>query len=1656
MSQGKKFGTFEGVYTPSVLTILGVIMYMRMGAVVGYASNIFMVIAIIVLAHLVSVTTGLSVSSVATDKKIKAGGIYYMLSRSLGLPIGGAIGITLFIATALSISLYLVGFGESLLPIMQDWLGIEEITTNHLRIVASIALFFVVTIAFISTSLAMKVQYIILALIGLSLVSIFFGNTSRLTEGTDVIESVSFPVLFGIFFPAVTGFTAGVAMSGDLKDPKKSIPWGTMLSVGTGLVVYLVLAIFIYFAIPSNILQTNFSALIDYGWIPILVLLGVWGATLSSALGGILGAPRILQAMSVDSITPKIFASGVGKENEPRNALVLTFIIAEIGILIGELNVIAEVLAMFYMAAYMFINLSCALEQWASPDFRPKFRIHSIIPIVGTIATFLLMIQLNLVAALASVLIMAVIFVFLTKRQLQLGSGDVWQSVWSSVVKLGLKNLHKKSTHKRNWEPNILLFSGGTEARPHLLSFSKAVAGRNGMISNFDLVENPSAKVLFPKHKQAVTKDDLVDDSIFHRKQECQNIFKGIEAIASTYGFSGVEPNTVLMGWARNTKDPIWFAQMKQKLHALDYNVMFLDYDKEKGFGNKSRIDIWWQDLSEESDLTLQIAKLMLASEDWSQAKVRVLYINQENNQKLVLEEAIRRRIDKLRIDVDFEVINNELERKEFFEIIKINSYESDLILLQIPELQEGGEATFVKNTNNFLDVMGTTLLVRASSHFYEEEGFDPILEKQYQNAFDYELDVDDNLDPVELGLPGYAALDTELHQIDNKLHALNRAFAEDIYEAYSNVYLSFHSILKEKVNEEKESVYQIVKTLVEDLEESRWEGISDVIAAGIKQHVKSLDDVVKALPPVIERVYTSEELAIVPGEPAREVKYKKKLARRKKAKIKLGKVATHHFEEGYLINLKKQLNIIGLSGFILNNKIKNWSRQLENGIDLDQLERDLIEQLKREKTIFLRELNGLGRRFCNSVTRDVSTYNINEVTIEREEERRPKKIKQSYTQIASYPENWLINQKMLTNQLLININLLVLAHELAPVMEKTAFRLTNNLIDKSRDQFQAVRSKLSKLTLEDINELEGQLARISNSVNLENNLKIVIQKIDKSLNEHCIESEVLSPQKLNDFETNQYGIEPTMINVRKVAGHLIENEIVSRLKDVSQLAYNETRSEILKIENAIRLIRFTLQNKESNDENIEGVRQKTDAQLEEGLLHLETVKSRLNSEVASLIKYIPDILNEEVVINRANNLDGVIRINKAKKGVNKYFDGTKHLYERINEGIDRLLIKGRDMLAISGYHYRTKTFLNPHSRLADFTDKISLAPSVDSKLPFYYKQLFVGKHLAPKEALPNRKSELSQFKLALERFNSGRNGAILFTGEPLSGRSYLLQNALNINELNQAIYLMPPGRLTSDVNMVLDGTFSMATGMEGNTSQILSQLPEGTVLVFEDLEMWWTRTNEGSEYLKRIIKLIKNHGDRLLFILDCNIYFYQHIRQYIKIDDQLLATIAVAPLKTTDIREAVLNRHKSGGMTFEWKDKPEQVLRTRELNRLFKRITSQTEGNVGMAFYMWLGSITNVEKSIFQLDRIEGLELPPVLSSDWELMLLQVLLHKSLDFDRLCNIYHYETAEYVNNTIQSLVRSGLIIENAGGQFSISPYALPYIVKYLRRKQLVN
>ncbi|MEJ2110086.1 MAG: amino acid permease, partial [Acidobacteriota bacterium] len=718
MANTGKFGTFSGVFTPSILTILGVIMYMRLPSIVGEA-GLLPTIGIILVAHIISVTTGLSVSSIATDRRVQGGGTYYMISRSLGLPIGGTLGIALFVGLSFSVSLYLIGFAESFIGYWDI-----EVTKNSIRLAGTAILLVVTTVTLISTSLAIKMQYFIMAAIGLSLISIFFGHHD-LSPAQPFIRNpsgtVPLMVLFGIFFPAVTGFEAGVSMSGDLRDPKKSIPLGAITAIAVGFFVYIGMAFFFSYTVHPDKLAHDPEILLKISLSPELVIAGIWGATLSSALGSILGAPRILQATAQDKVAPKFFAKTSGKLQEPRNALILAFFIAEAGILIGELDVIARIVSIFFIMTYGFINLSAAFETWTSAEFRPEFRTPSWVSFFGAAACILVMIQLDFLAMIAATVILGLLFFHLKRKELTLESGDTWSGVWASIVKTGIARLGSERTLESNWRPNIIMYSGNKLQRSHLVEFGKAISGRLGILSNFELLKNPGESSLrrIEDEEESRPKDE---NQVFSFQYHCKDFYEGMEEVSRLYGFYGIEPNTILMGWSRNQENRASFGRLLASYNQNDLNIILLHQNEKRKFGDGKTIDVWWTESNSNLAFALVLLRYLMRTNFWNKASLRLLVINYDRSRKERIHRNLEQVLENYRLNMDIRIINNQEASTNEQDIIRQYSNETDLNIVGLRDHQVRSMDAAFPEMDNLLSDLGTTAVIHGASTFEKIE----------------------------------------------------------------------------------------------------------------------------------------------------------------------------------------------------------------------------------------------------------------------------------------------------------------------------------------------------------------------------------------------------------------------------------------------------------------------------------------------------------------------------------------------------------------------------------------------------------------------------------------------------------------------------------------------------------------------------------------------------------------------------------------------------------------------------------------------------------------------------------------------------------------------------------------------------------------------
>lgn len=461
----KKFGTFGGVFTPTLLTILGVIMYLREGWVIGNA-GILGGLLIILLAFAITTATALSMSSITTNIRIGAGGAYAIIAQSLGLEIGGALGIPRYLSQALAVTLYVFGFRA----------GWQFFFPDHPALLVDLGVFLViVAVAYVSASFAIRIQFLIMIVIAASLLSVAAAAvTGSMTIPLDDValwgqfdgapedgfNGTTFWVVFAVFFPASTGIMAGANMSGDLEDPRRSIPRGTLAAIAVSLVVYLLLAVWLARTVPLDELTRNYNAMIDNAYWPSLVIAGLLGATFSSALASVVGAARILMAMGEHKVLPGgRWLSRRTAGGEPRNALLVTMGIIVASIMLRDLNAIAPLVTMFFLVTYAMLNGILLVEQSLRlASFRPAMSVPPLVPFVGLAGSVFAMFIIAPSLALVSVGIMVAFYALLVRRNLDAPFSDVRSGLFVSVAQWATTKIALlPGTQERAWTPSLLV-----------------------------------------------------------------------------------------------------------------------------------------------------------------------------------------------------------------------------------------------------------------------------------------------------------------------------------------------------------------------------------------------------------------------------------------------------------------------------------------------------------------------------------------------------------------------------------------------------------------------------------------------------------------------------------------------------------------------------------------------------------------------------------------------------------------------------------------------------------------------------------------------------------------------------------------------------------------------------------------------------------------------------------------------------------------------------------------------------------------------------------------------------------------------------------------------------------------------------------------------
>lgn len=678
---GYQFGTFKGVFTPSILTILGIIMYLRFGWVLGNV-GLFKTLLIVLIATSITFLTGLSISALATNMRVGGGGTYFIISRSLGLEAGAAVSLPLFFAQALGIAFYIAGFSESIVALF-PFLSIT--------VVSIITLIGLTILSYISADLALRSQFLILAMVAASLISFFMGvdNPSLAEPVSRTIPPIQpFWVVFAVFFPAVTGIEAGVAMSGDLKKPERALPYGTLAAIIISFIVYMSIPIFLYFVVENkNHLLTHPFIMKDVARWGSLVVLGVWGASISSALGALLGAPRTLQALARDKVVPQFIGRGFGPGKDPRIALCISCIIALIAIFAGNLNVIAPILTMFFLTAYGILNLSAALEGLiGSPSWRPKFFVHWGWSLVGAALCFMTMFMINPGATFIALIVSLCVYIIMKKRQISTSWSDMRYGILMLILYFVIHRLEKRRPDEKTWRPNILALCGPPSTRWHLIELADAIASKRGLLTVSTILTSDSDK---PSADRIENLRDTIRSYLHENEVQAlinvhpaNNLLQGAMEMVRAYGFGSVAPNTVLIGETEKEELFEEYAKFIRLVHKQRRNLLIVRRGEfQVSTHRKLFMDVLWRGKQQNAGLMLAIAHMIISSGTWEKSALILKTIVTDANEVGDAHKRLEEFIKAQRLEAKSAVIVN-TPGQDVFKTIEDNIHDTNLVFI--------------------------------------------------------------------------------------------------------------------------------------------------------------------------------------------------------------------------------------------------------------------------------------------------------------------------------------------------------------------------------------------------------------------------------------------------------------------------------------------------------------------------------------------------------------------------------------------------------------------------------------------------------------------------------------------------------------------------------------------------------------------------------------------------------------------------------------------------------------------------------------------------------------------------------------------------------------------------------------------------------------
>ena len=723
--RGHGFGTAP-VFLAAISTILGAVLFLRFGYAVAHA-GLFGSVLIILIGHAITIPTAMAIAEIATNLKVEGGGEYFIISRSFGPMVGGTIGISLYFSQAISVAFYMIAFSEAFTPAF-GWLQAQtnmEPRTWMFSIPATIILLLLIIKK--GANLGVTVLWVVVITLGVSLLLFFMGKSPSASPSLDIFARVAghddFFLVFAIIFPAFTGMTAGVGLSGDLKNPRKSIPLGTLAATVTGMIVYILVVTKLAYSLTPPQLAADQLAMSQIAlWGPIIPI-GLAAATLSSAIGSILVAPRTLQALAGDNIFPlktvnDFLKSGQGSANEPVHATLVTAVIVLAFVSLGSVDFVAQIISMFFMITYGSLCLVSFLEHFAgNPSFRPTFRSKWYLSLLGAAACFIMMFQMAPLYAFLALLVIGGIYLSLKRgREEAYDLSAMIKGVLFQLTRRLQVIIQRKQPELAfsNWRPSFIAVSSASLYRLAPFDLLRWISHYYGFGTFIHFIKGPLNE---PNQLESRRK---LDQLIGQVKESEAGIYvdtiispsfkTAVAQIVQIPGIAGMENNSILFEFHEDTPQDI--ADIIEGCHfasIVDYNITVLR-SSERHFGYKKRIDIWLTPGDyRNANMMILLAYILIGHPEWRGCQA-TLYAAFEDNEINVQINRLNHLINQGRIPIsgkNVQRITWNRQKTSYESLVNQHSEAADLVIMGFSLkklIQEKGE--FFTQFTNIKDIL--------------------------------------------------------------------------------------------------------------------------------------------------------------------------------------------------------------------------------------------------------------------------------------------------------------------------------------------------------------------------------------------------------------------------------------------------------------------------------------------------------------------------------------------------------------------------------------------------------------------------------------------------------------------------------------------------------------------------------------------------------------------------------------------------------------------------------------------------------------------------------------------------------------------------------------------------------------------------------------